>query len=43
MKNNQELAKQSWKKSVEGFKVIRVEVSVPTENLYAVCTPIKKQ
>jgi hypothetical protein len=29
------------KSSSNEFKVIKVEVAVPEENLYAVCTPIK--
>lgn len=36
------VTKNNWKKGEGGFKVIKVEVSVPTENLYAVCSPIKK-
>lgn len=45
MKENREitLTKKDWPTSSNGFKVIKVEVSVPTENLYAVCSPIKKQ
>ncbi|WP_281275646.1 hypothetical protein [Bacillus yapensis] len=35
--------KKEWPKGGAGYKVVRVEVSDPSENLYAVCTPIKKQ
>ncbi|WP_449621064.1 hypothetical protein [Robertmurraya sp. Marseille-Q9965] len=35
--------KKDWSKGGEGYKVIKVEVSDPSENIYAVCTPIKKQ
>lgn len=43
MKDNQvvTLGKKEWKNGSSGYKVIKVEVNVPTENLYAVCTPIK--
>ncbi|WP_281280844.1 hypothetical protein [Robertmurraya kyonggiensis] len=34
---------KEWPKGGDGYKVVRVEVSDPSENLYAVCTPIKKQ
>jgi len=30
-------------KDGNGFKIIEVNLSNPAENLYAVCTPIKKQ
>ncbi|MDQ0201122.1 hypothetical protein [Neobacillus ginsengisoli] len=30
-------------KNRNGYKVIEVNVSYPSESLYAVCTPIKKQ
>lgn len=45
MKENQAItiSKKDWKNGSEGYKVIKVEVTVPTENLYAVCTPIKMQ
>lgn len=37
------ISNKDWKNGTSGYKVIKVEVSVPTENLYAVCTPIKMQ
>lgn len=30
-------------KNGNGYKVIKVNVAFPEENIYAVCTPIKKQ
>lgn len=35
------ISKSNWKSSSGEFKVIKVEVTSPEENLYAVCTPIK--
>ncbi len=35
------ISKSKWKSSTGEFKVIKVEVTSPEENLYAVCTPIK--
>lgn len=34
---------KDWKSVGNGYKVVKVEMSVPTENLYAVCTPVNKQ
>ncbi|MBU9713026.1 hypothetical protein [Evansella tamaricis] len=35
------LTRKDFQTGSNGYKVVKVEVSVPTENLYAVCTPVK--
>lgn len=42
MNNNEIISRDNTLKD-EGYKVIEVNISDSTENLYAVCTPIKMQ
>lgn len=42
MNNNQVISiSKELKSGGEGYKVIQVNVSNPTDNLYAVCTPVQ--
>lgn len=43
MEKTIKIGNQDFTKGENGYKVIKVNVSYPEENLYAVCTPIKKQ
>ncbi|WP_157081439.1 hypothetical protein [Neobacillus soli] len=45
MNNNQIITprKNEYKDGGNGYKVIEINVSDPSENLFAVVTPIKKQ
>lgn len=45
MKNNQIISssKNEFKKGESGYKIIEMNISDPTESLFSIVTPIKKQ